>query len=274
MPQADRPTTNNNLQYHTHTGDGDIAPLCLIVGAPGRADMIAERFFTDSKRFSNDYRGLVSQTGYYKGLRVSVVTSGMGGASMGIVLPEAVRSGARLFIRVGSCGSLIEKSKPGECIIVDSAIRYDGASNNWAPPGYPADADGRVVWALRKAASEVAPNAYYLGEECTTDCFYAGQGRPDIWGELPDWMRERHEWVMQSGSACYSMEAASLFVWCSAVGQGIPAGVINTIFANRHTNEWGVVGEERAAEIALKALVLLSTDFNTQSAMSRIQVPY
>jgi len=274
MPKADRPTTNDNLQYHTHTGDGDLAPLCLIVGAPGRADMIAEKFLTDSKRFSNDHRGLVSQTGYYNGLRISVTTSGMGGASMGIVLPEAVRSGARLFIRVGSCGSLIQKSKPGECIIVNSAIRYDGASDNWAPPDYPAEASVPVVTALLKAASEVAPSSYHLGNECTTDCFYAGQGRPDIWGELSDRMRERHERVMQSGAACYSMEAASLFVWCSAVGHGIPAGAINTIFANRHTNEWAVVGEEQAAKIALEALSLLSNDFNMQATVSRIQVPY
>ncbi len=274
MPQADQPTTNDNLQYHTHTGDGDLAPLCLIVGAPGRADMIAERFLTGSKRFSNDHRGLVSQTGYYNGLRVSVTTSGMGGASMGIVLPEAVRSGARLFIRVGSCGSLIQKSKPGECIIVNSAIRYDGASNNWAPPEYPAEATVSVVAALLKAASEVAPGAYHLGNECTTDCFYAGQGRPDIWGELSDWARERHERVMKSGAACYSMEAASLFVWCSAVGRGIPAGAINTIFANRLTNEWSVVGEEQAAKIALEALVLLSSDSGILDTMSQNQVPY
>src|SRR5437588_3059803 len=34
---------------------------CLIVGAPGRADMIAKKYLQHTKRFSNDKRGLVSQ---------------------------------------------------------------------------------------------------------------------------------------------------------------------------------------------------------------------
>ncbi len=273
MRNADKPTTATNLQYHTHTGDGDVAPLCLIVGAPGRADMIGDKFFEDSKRFSNDHRGLVTRTGRYKGVLVSVTTSGMGGASMGIVLPEAVRSGARLFIRVGSCGSLIKESRIGDPIIVDSAIRHDGASNNWADPDYPAVANERVVKALSAAAEYLRTGDYYIGEECTTDCFYAGQGRPDIWGEVSERMRQRHEQVMNSGAVCYSMEAATLFVWCSVVGQGMPAGAINTIFANRHTNEFGTMGEGQAAKIALEALVLLSEDPDMQSAL-RMEVPY
>ena len=54
------------------------------------------------------------------------------------------------------------------------------------------------------------------------------------------------------------MEAADLFVWCATEGGGLPAGAINAVFANRHTNEWGMAGEELAAEIALDALVSLS----------------
>jgi uridine phosphorylase len=235
--------------------------------------MIGDKFIENSQRFSNDHRGLVTRTGHYKGVRVSVTTSGMGGASMGIVLPEAVRSGARLFIRVGSCGSLIETSKIGESIIVDSAMRHDGASNNWAEPDYPAIANERVVLALSAAADYLGVDHYYIGQECTTDCFYAGQGRPDIWGDVSDRMRTRHEQVMSSGAVCYSMEAASLFVWCSVVGRGMPAGAINTIFANRHTNEFGTMGEEQAARIALEALVLLSGDPDMQTAL-RMQVPY
>lgn len=273
MNNANRPTTANNLQYHTHTGNGDVAPLCLIVGAPGRADMIGDKFLENSKRFSNDDRGLVTRTGYYRGVRVSVTTSGMGGASMGIVLPEAVRSGARLFIRVGSCGSLIESSKIGEPIIVDSAMRHDGASDNWAEPDVPAVADKRVVHALSLAAEYLETGQFYVGKECTTDCFYAGQGRPDIWGEVTERMRQRHQDVMNSGAVCYSMEAASLFVWCSVVGRGMPAGAINTIFANRHTNEFGTIGEELAARIALEALVLLSEHPDMQSAL-RMEIPY
>jgi uridine phosphorylase len=56
------------------------------------------------------------------------------------------------------------------------------------------------------------------------------------------------------------MEASALFVWCATEGGGLPCGAVNAIFANRHTNEWKVAGEELAAEVALEALLLLKDD--------------
>lgn len=274
---ASKPTTNNNLQYHAHTGPEDIADFCLFVGAQGRATMIAETFFTDYVCFKNEHRGLLAYTGYYKGVRVSVATSGMGGPSAGILLPELARSGAKVIIRVGSCGSLVKESKPGEVIIIDSALRFDGASDNWVPPGYSlkVNANDRVVWALTEAAKVSTPCAYYVGQEATTGCFNAGQGRPDIYGNLPPHMQERHEEIMEKGEVfCYSMEAATVFTWCLEVAHGMPSGAINAIYANRHSDEWGTIGDEDAAKIALEAVLLLSTDSATLETIKNINIPY
>jgi hypothetical protein len=65
------------------------------------------------------------------------------------------------------------------------------------------------------------------------------------------------------------MEASDLFVWCLTEGGGLPAGAINAVFANRHTNEWGMAGEELAAEIALDALVSLTKDASLAGYLSR-----
>jgi len=255
---ADRPRTSDAKQYHIHTASGDLSPLCLIVGAPGRADLVAEKYLSNIQRFANEYRGLVSYTGMYKDTLVSVTTSGMGGPSMGIVLPEAVRSGARIFIRVGSCGSLLRDSKVGDVIIPTAAIRFDGATDTWAPKEYPAVADWRVVSALHSAAALHADGRFHLGIECTTADFYTGQGRPGLFAEMSETMLRRHQEVLRLGAACYAMEAASLFVWCATEGGGLPAGAVNAVFANRHTNEFGVSGEELAIEVALEALRTLS----------------
>ncbi len=260
ISKADQPRTSDARQYHTHTPAGSLAPLCLIVGAPGRANLTAEQYFTDVKRFANDYRGLVSYTGLYKNIEMSVTTSGMGGPSMGIVLPEAVRSGARIFIRVGSCGSLLPNSRVGDVIVPTAAIRFDGATDTWAPKEYPAVADWRVVSALHAAASSLADGRCHFGLECTTADFYTGQGRPGLFHDIPERMLRRHQEVLRLGAACYAMEAASLFVWCATEGGGIPAGAINAVFANRHTNEFGVAGENLAIEVALEALRILSQD--------------
>lgn len=267
--RADSPKAAGGLTYHTHTGPLDLAAMCLIVGAPGRADMIAEKYLKESRRFSNDARGLVSHTGKYGEIKISVTTSGMGGPSMGIVLPEAVQSGARIFIRVGSCGSLIRESKVGDVIIPTAAIRFDGTADNWAPPEYPAAADWRLIRALHRAAEAKAPGRFHTGIECTTSDFYTGQGRPNVFGNVPDRMHARHQEILRLGAACYSMEAAPLFVWCATEGGGLPAGAINAVFANRHTNEWGLAGEELAAEIALEALASLVGDASLAPYLSR-----
>ncbi len=60
-----------------------------------------------------------------------------------------------------------------------------------------------------------------------------------------------------------------MFVWCATEGGGLPAGAINAVFANRHTNEWAMAGEELAAEIALDALVSLAEDASLAPYLSR-----
>ncbi len=258
MSEEDRRRAEAGVQYHTHTGRGDLAAPCLIAGAPGRAEMIARDFLSGARRFANENRGLVFFTGTYKGREISVATSGMGGPSQGIVLPEAVLSGARIFIRVGSCGSLVKESEPGDVIIPTAAIRFGGTAEVWAPKEYPAFAHWQVVQALVQNAGLLAPGHFHTGVECSTDDFYTGQGRPNpLTGQIPAHMRARHEEALRLGAACYSMEAADLFVWCATEGGGLPAGAINAVFVNRHTGKWEVKGEELAARIALDALCRL-----------------
>lgn len=124
--RADRPSAGGDRMYHLHTRAGDLAPGCLLVGSPERARMIAEQYF-EKPLLVGDHRGLRSYTGTYEDERVSVVTTGMGAPSTGIVLPEAYASGARIFIRVGSCSTLLQEPKPGDVIVVTSAVRYEGA---------------------------------------------------------------------------------------------------------------------------------------------------
>jgi uridine phosphorylase len=146
----------------------------------------------------------------------------------------------------------------GDLIVVTAAIRHDGVSENWAPLAYPAVADWRVVDALHRAGQQLAPGRLHGGVECTTGDFYGGQGRPGLTGTVPPHLEARHREVLRLGAACYSMEAASLFVWCASEGGGLPCGAVNAIFANRVTNEWGTAGEELAAQTALEALCLLA----------------
>lgn len=244
-------------QYHLETRPGDIAENCLLVGSPDRAEMIAESFFRKARKVG-DHRGLKSFTGTYHGIPMSVVTTGMGGASTGIVLPEAVASGAERFIRVGSCGALQPGIKVGDSIICTGAVRLDGASDNWAPMEFPAVADWRIVGALVEAA-EMLVVQYHIGLGATTSCFNEGQARESNTGYVPKRLLERHEEIVRAGVKFYSMEEATIFVWCATHGQ-IPCAGVNAVFVNRSTGERPQAkGEEQAARIALDAFSLIGS---------------
>lgn len=254
---ADRPMADDGREYHIHTSPGDLAARCLLVGSPERAEMISDTYLSGTK--VGDHRGLRSYTGAYGGVPVSVVTSGMGGSSIGIVMPEAVRCGARLMVRVGSCATMWREVEPRSAAICTGAVRVDGASDAWAPvPEYPALMDYRVTARLVASARELAmPHAVGIGT--TTCCFNEGQARPDLNGYIPQWQWDRFRELVARGVLFYSMEEATLGVWSSTHG-GYPCGSIDTVYANRLTNAWDPHGDERTAEIALHAITCLDPD--------------
>jgi purine-nucleoside phosphorylase len=79
---------------------GDIAETVLLPGDPLRAEFIARNFLDDVKRY-NQVRGMYGYTGFYKGKRVSVQGTGMGGPSMGIYAYELIHAYAAEGYRAG-----------------------------------------------------------------------------------------------------------------------------------------------------------------------------
>lgn len=239
-------------QYHLETGPGELAARCILVGAPERAQMIASKLMSRMRLVGN-HRGLKLFTGEYFGTPVSVVTTGMGGASAGIILPEAVASGARAFVRVGSCGAIQPGIEIGDLVIATGAVRYDGAGENWAPMEWPAHADWRLVREVVTCA-KLRVGRPHVGIGVTTSCFNEGQARTEGGRYVPDRLRKRHEEMVALGALYYSMEDAAIFVWCSTHGN-IPAAVVNTVYAKRDVSDTPEpASDEIAALVALDAL--------------------
>lgn len=78
----------------------------LMPGDPLRAKFIAENFL-ENLVLVNSVRGVNGYTGYYKGVKVSVMASGMGMPSMGIYSYELYKFfGVENIVRIGSAGSI------------------------------------------------------------------------------------------------------------------------------------------------------------------------
>lgn len=107
---------------HINAKKGDFAKIVLMPGDPLRAKYIADNFL-DNVREVNSVRGMLGFTGFYNGVKVSVMGHGMGMPSIGIYSYELFAFyDVDVIIRVGSCGSFQENVKLGDVIIADKAI--------------------------------------------------------------------------------------------------------------------------------------------------------
>lgn len=65
---------------HNRAAKGEIAKRVLLPGDPNRAAWVAKNFLEESQEVTN-VRGMLGFTGLYKGEKISVMGSGMGGPS-------------------------------------------------------------------------------------------------------------------------------------------------------------------------------------------------
>ena len=148
------------LQYHIQLGKGDVGRYVLLPGDPKRCEKIAAHF--DNPVKMADSREYVTYTGYLEGEKVSVTSTGIGGASASIAMEELVKIGADTFIRVGTCGGMQIPVKSGDLVIATGAIRMEGTSREYAPIEYPAVADFHKDAFYGQHEPETKPVSYEL----------------------------------------------------------------------------------------------------------------
>ena len=92
------------LQYHINMSKGDVGKYVILPGDPKRCKKIAEHL--ENAELIADNREFVTYTGFLDGEKVSVTSTGIGGASASIALEELCNCGADTFVRVGTCGGI------------------------------------------------------------------------------------------------------------------------------------------------------------------------
>lgn len=158
------------MPLHVKTDKGNLAPYVLLPGDPGRATRIAETFL-DDVTVTTEYRGLLGYTGSYRGVPVSVQTTGMGCPSLAIVVEELAQLGARTAIRVGTAGTVAVDVHPGDVIVAQGSVPMDGTTRAYlGGDPYAPIADFDVTNALVAA---VGRERVHVGLICTEDAFYA-----------------------------------------------------------------------------------------------------
>jgi uridine phosphorylase len=132
----------------------------------------------------------------YEGRRLALFHPGIGSALATALLEEVIAFGCRKFIACGGCGVLDKEIEVGRLVVVSAALRDEGASYHYLPPGREVQADARGVKALVDVlAARGLP--YRLGKTWTTDGPYR---------ETPLKIQQRRE----EGCLVVEMEAAGM----------------------------------------------------------------
>lgn len=138
------------LQPHIRLDETLKAAYALLPGDPARLDRIAP-FLQEVKQeaYNREFRSL---TGYYKGIKILALSTGIGGTSAAIALEELKNIGVQAVIRIGSAGALQENIALGELLLAEGAVRDEGTSKVYAPDIYPAVPDFTLLRCLKDAA--------------------------------------------------------------------------------------------------------------------------
>jgi uridine phosphorylase len=131
-------TNKDGSIFHLNLLPGDISNKIIIVGDPGRVDMLAS--LMQEVRVRKENREFRTVTGFFESTEITVISSGIGTDNIDILINELdalvnidLRTGtvkeepeSLTFVRIGTSGGLRADIPAGSCILTETAIGFDG----------------------------------------------------------------------------------------------------------------------------------------------------
>jgi len=242
----------NRIQPHIRCGTEIRVTYAILPGDPQRIDRILP--FLDNPAevvYNREFRTVV---GFYRGIKVMVTSTGIGGPSMGIAVEELGKIGVETLIRVGSCGALQPNIRLGDLIIPAGAVRDEGTSIAYIDKGYPAIPDPELMQALLHCVKQLGYR-HHCGRIRSHDSFYTDteDAVDHFWGS--------------KGILAADMETAPLFV-IGGLRRLKTASVLNVVVEKEGDLEKGINcyvngglaildGEEKEIKLVLETIYYL-----------------
>lgn len=207
-PDSELIINEDGSAFHLHIKPEHLADNVILVGDPGRVDMVSGYF--DSIEATAENREFRSATGTYKGKRFTVLSTGIGCDNIDIVLNELdalanidfntrddkPEHRALNIVRIGTCGGMQPHTPVGTCIVSEMSLGFDGLLNfygrreeacdiafenaflqhmHWT--GYQCIAHPYAVHADEELTARVCGNDFVRGITIACGGFYGPQGR-------------------------------------------------------------------------------------------------
>lgn len=271
--------------FHLHLKPEQLADKVILVGDPGRVDMIASYF--DSIECSVSNREFRTVTGCYKGKRISVQATGIGCDNIDIVMNEldalanidfATRTQKAVLrkldiVRIGTCGGLQPYTPLGTYLCSVKSIGFDGLLNYYDGSTEVCDMDFErafceyTQWSERKPAPYVVDSDTELLERITAGddsmvpgvtiaCggFYGPQGRVLRIPLSDPEQNSKIESFEYNGYKITNFEMESSAVAGMAKLLGHRAMTVCLVIANRYAKEMNTDYHSLMEQLVIKVL--------------------
>ena len=253
--------------FHLHLLPEDIADTIILVGDPGRVEVVAS--FFDKIELKKQNREFYTVTGLFRNKRISVISTGIGTDNIDIVVNELdaianINLKTRTInkehktlnlIRIGTSGSLQSEIPVDSFLMSKRSVGFDGLLNFYADRNSVSDLGFEEALKKHLNWNDLLPSPYVVdaseelikkldgdnitqGINISASGFYGPQGRqlrlPIVDKDINDKI-ETFEFKGQKITN-YEMESSAIFGLSKLLGHN--AVTICAIIANRRKKEY------------------------------------
>ncbi|EPY35314.1 nucleoside phosphorylase-like protein [Angomonas deanei] len=159
------PLTAEGYTYHLHCDAEHLADNIILVGDPGRVDLVAA--FLAPVDYRQTHREINVVTGYYHQKKITVISTGMGTDNVEIILNEIhilkefdaklkrwkEKTEAVRIVRLGTCGSPSSTVKVGDLAVTAYAVGLDNTCQYYNRQHTPSELVQRLTAAVQQKTS-------------------------------------------------------------------------------------------------------------------------
>lgn len=177
IPPSELIINDDGTVFHLHLLPKQLADTIILVGDPARVEQIASLFEQEECRAAN--REFKSVTGYYKGKRMTVLSTGIGIGNIDICMTEldalanidfATRTEKTekrqlTIVRLGTSGALQSDIKVGDVVYARTSVGFDSLLGYYAGRNEVCDLEIEKAFIEHTSWSSLLPKPYFVNSD-------------------------------------------------------------------------------------------------------------
>ena len=207
IPSSELVINGDGSIFHLHIKPEQLADTVILVGDPGRVDMVASYF--DNKEFTVESREFRTITGTYKGKRMTVLSTGIGTDNIDIVVneldalanidfesrTEKAEKRQLTLLRLGTSGAIQPDVPLGAFVFARTAIGFDGLLNYYAGRNDVCDLAIEKAFVEHTGWNPQCPAPYFIDADADLFAHFADSVVDGITIAAPGFYGPQGRWV-------------------------------------------------------------------------------